>query len=103
MTVTVERVTDGFDEPPVDATAGLTLDNVQRNRRIILGATVADDQSGIKQVRLDGETHWDCITPGDEFGEHMHGNDLVRGHRRFRSNTNPAALVKPEREISSLV
>jgi hypothetical protein len=73
MTVTVERVTDGFDEPPVDATGGLTLDNVQRNRRIILQATVADDQSGIKQVRLDGDTDWDCITPGDDLAENRHG------------------------------
>jgi hypothetical protein len=73
MTVTVERVTDGFDEPPVDATGGLTLDDVQRNRRIILEATVADDQSGIKQVRLDGDTDWDCITPGDDLAENRHG------------------------------
>jgi hypothetical protein len=73
MTVTVERVSDGFEEPAVDATAGLTLDDVQRNRRIILQATVADDQSGIKQVRLDGDTSWDCITPGEDLAENKHG------------------------------
>ncbi len=73
MTVTLERVTDGFKEPPVNATSGLTLDDVQRNRRIILQATVADDQSGISQVRLEGETEWDCITPGDDLAENKHG------------------------------
>ncbi|HEY4607339.1 MAG TPA: hypothetical protein VIH55_06780 [Acidimicrobiia bacterium] len=73
ITVTVQRVTDGFNEPPVDATSGLTLDDVQRNRRIVVTATVADDQSGIKQVRLRGDTDWDCITPGDDLAEHKHG------------------------------
>lgn len=76
MTVTLQRVTDDFEEPPTDSTSGLTLDNVQRNRRVIVEATAADDQSGIKQVRLRGETDWDCITPGDDLAEHKHGTLL---------------------------
>ncbi len=74
ITVTVQRVTDGFEEPPVDATDGLTLDNVQRDRRIIIEATAADDQSGIKRVVLTGGTEWDCITPGEELAEHNQGD-----------------------------
>jgi hypothetical protein len=73
ITVTVQRVTDGFEEPPVDATSGLTLDNVQRDRAIIVEATAADDQSGIKQVRLRGETDWECHTPGDDLAEIKQG------------------------------
>ena len=52
MTVTVQRVTDRLEEPPVDAISGLTLDNVERDRRIILRATVADDESGLEPVRV---------------------------------------------------
>jgi hypothetical protein len=89
MTVTVERVTDGFQEPSVDATPGLTLDNVQRNRRIILQATVADDQSGIKQVRLEGDTDWDCITPGEELAENKHGTLGGPSDEERTSGTTP--------------
>lgn len=73
VTVILERVTDGFLEPPIDATGGLTLDNVQRNRRVIVQSSVADDQSGIKQMGFTGEADWQCITPGDDLAEDKHG------------------------------
>ena len=47
MTVTVQRVTDRLEEPPVDAISGLTLDNVERDRRIIL---TEDDFTRLRQL-----------------------------------------------------
>jgi hypothetical protein len=73
VTVILERVSDGLREPSIDATSGLTLDNVQHNRRVIVQASVGDDQSGIMQLRLRGESDWDCITPGEDLAENKHG------------------------------
>lgn len=45
----------------------------RRDRLIIIEATAADDQSGIKRVRMSGETDWECHTPGDDLAELKHG------------------------------
>jgi hypothetical protein len=77
ITVTAERVTDGFDEPAVDATGGVTLDHVQLDRRFVIKATVGDPQSGVSEVHAGIDAKWTCSDPASGLGSAQ--NPLIDG------------------------
>jgi hypothetical protein len=91
ITVTLQRVTDEFEEPPIDATSGLTLDNVQRDRRIIIEGTAADDQSGVERVQLTGGSEWTCLTPGEDQAQIMQG-DLAASPQEGQPTSTDSVL-----------
>jgi hypothetical protein len=77
ITVTAERVTDGFKEPAVDATSGLTLDQVQLDRSFVIKATVGDPQSGVSEVHAAIDAKWTCTDPITEIGSAF--NPMIDG------------------------
>ena len=74
LTVEFRRVSDNLLEGPVDARNGYVVDNVQRDRRIVVKVSATDPESGVRNIRLAiGEYEFECRTPGSEFAEYKHG------------------------------
>jgi hypothetical protein len=67
--VVYQRVSDGLEVgSEVIPSTGFSRANLARDRRIILGVSVADNESGVQSVWIDGSGQWSCITPGAERG-----------------------------------
>ena len=120
VTVAVQHVLNGYTEPPIEATQGLTLNSVHRDTRIVVVATVGDQQSGVSSVTLIGEAVWDCTSPDGKTAQNKHltfavqsdeaqngtagaGNPILRSAHFTRDplEGNPLRLVRPAADDAS--
>ena len=92
-TITFVRVSDnlqvGSEIIPV---AGLTKSSIPRDRRFVIATSAGDNESGIANVRLQGEISWNCTARVNNIGTLRKGTLAARSDEE---NNNTSASGSP--------
>ncbi len=87
-----QRVSDGLEVgSEIIPASGFSRARIARDRRIILAITVADNESGVESITLDGEANWECLNnpvQGEAFhpqSDEVRNGTAAPGHPLIRT------------------
>lgn len=89
-TITFVRVSDNFQVgSEIIPVAGLTKSSVARDRRFVIAASAGDNESGIANIRLQGEISWSCTARLDNIGTNKQGTLAARSDEENNNTSAP--------------